>query len=213
MKNLVLYGAGGMAREAVLLVGAINEQSPTYNFLGFVVDSDYYAKDMTVNGILVLGDREWLIRNREEVVCCCAIGNQIVRKKIQESLKSEGVQFVSLVSPTVYIDPSTRIGDGCIIQTRCMVSVNINIGDGVFLNTETAIGHDVIIEDFVTCYPRCQISGRCRIETMAQIGAMAFLNEKITVGRKAVVAPGSIVFTRVKEGTHVLGNPAHRIQL
>lgn len=213
MKNLVLYGAGGMARETVLLVGAINEQIPTYNLLGFVVDSDFYSKDMVINDIPVLGDREWLIRNREEVVCCCAIGDQIVRKEIQESLRNEGIQFTTLISPTVYIDPTTRIGEGCIIQSKCMMSVNINIGDGVFLNSEVVIGHDVTIEDFVTCYPRCQISGRCRIETMAQIGAMSFLNEKITVGREAVVAPGSIVFNRVKEGTHVWGNPAHRIQL
>ena len=45
------------------------------------------------------------------------------------------------------------------------------------------------------------------------IGAMAFINERITVGKEAVVAAGSIVFLRVKDHTHVMGNPAHKVEL
>ena len=52
-----------------------------------------------------------------------------------------------------------------------------------------------------------------RIGEAACIGAMSFIIEKIKIGAEAVIAPGSIVFCNVKEGIHVMGNPAKRIEL
>lgn len=213
MKDLVLYGAGGMGRETAILVGAINEQAPTYKLLGYVVDEEYYKPDTKVNGLPLLGDRKWLIDHKEQVVCTCAIGRPKSRLKIMEELTEEGVKFETLISPDVYIDPSVEVGPGTIIQTRCLVAVNVKIGKGVFLNTDVTLGHDNELSDYVVCNPRVQISGGCKIGKAAMLGGMSFVNEHVKIGEYAVAVPGSIMLRNVKPHTYVMGNPAKKIEL
>ena len=56
------------------------------------------------------------------------------------------------------------------------------------------------------------ISGNCHIGKMTTIGGHAYIVPEKKVGDYATVAAGSIVFSSVKSGTTVLGNPAKRMQ-
>lgn len=212
-RELVLFGAGGMGKETIPLIDAINLKGAVFHLLGFAVDHKYYRDGMRVNGYPVLGDEEWLTDNKDRIVCCCTIGDPLERRAAMERLEARGIQFVSLIHPYSWIDKSVSIGRGSVIQYRCMVSVDTVLGKGCFLNSDAVVGHDCIIDDYVTLYPRTQISGRCRIGEGSMIGAMSFINERLTVGKEAVVGAGSVVFTRVKDKTRVLGNPAHKIEL
>lgn len=213
MEDLVIFGAGGMAKEvAGILVRDINSAKPTYRHAAYVVDDAYFQAGMFIHGIPVQS-REWLVGHKDTVVCVCAIGYPKERRTAQRALEREGVRFVSLMHPTTRLREGTVVGKGCIIQPNCSISLDCKLGDGVFLNGDVNIGHDAILEDFVTCFPRAQISGKVQIKEAACIGSMVFLNEKRKVGAEAVVAPGSIVFGNVKAGTYVIGNPAKRIEL
>ena len=213
MKNLVLYGAGGVGAEIAVLVEDINRIQPTYNLLGFVVDTKYLKEGMYVNGYPVLGDDKWLLQHKSEVVCCCAIGTPSVRKKIQEMMESYGVTFETLIHPTVRIHPTTTIGVGTVIAHYCGVSVQVSIGKGCFMNGYSAVGHDVKVGEYSVIMARCQVSGFSEVGNQVMLGAASFINSHIKIGDEATVVPGSIVFTKVKPSTYVMGNPAHKVEL
>lgn len=212
MQDLVLFGAGGMAKETASLVQDINEKKLTFRHIAYVVDDAYFQEGGEIRGVPILS-RKWLLEYKKHVVCACAVGYPKERRAIQKSLMQEGVHFASLLHPTTRLGEGTVLGEGCIIQSGCDISVDCQIGEGAFLNGNLNIGHDTVLGDYVSCFPRCQISGKVRIGEAACIGAMSFISEKIKIGAEAVIAPGSIVFCNVKEGIHVMGNPAKRIEL
>ena len=212
MKRIVLYGAGGLGREVAHMINCINYCFPgSYWFLGFVVGTEYYEPNQVVDGFPVLGTEEWLLSNKD-VYCVCAIADIAVRAEIQERLSAQGVMFETLIAPYLPIPPSVVIGRGCVISGQTMISVNTKIGDGVFINSNVTLGHDVTIGNFCTIMPGTGISGNCVIGDRVFIGGHAFIVPRRNVGNGVTVAAGSIVFTNVREGTVVLGNPAKRVE-
>lgn len=213
LTKLVLFGAGGLGREIAVLIKQINNIKPTFDLLGFIVDSEYYSKGKLVNGLPVLGTTEWLLERKNEVSCAVCIGDSKERKPVFERLKEAGVKLEKIIAPDVYIDETTTVGEGTIIGIRCLISPNVKVGKGVFLNSDVTLGHDVVVDDCATLYPRCQISGNCYIGKAAQLGSGVFLNKSAKIGECAIVAPLSAVYGKVKPCTHVMGNPAIRVEL
>lgn len=211
--DLVIYGAGGMARETLCLVNDINDHKHVYNFLGFVVDDEYYHSNMIVDDYPVF-NRDWLVDHKDDVACVCAIGYPKDRRSVMERLKEDKVRFETLIHPLAFVAEKNHIGEGCIIGAYCSTSVSVHVGDGVFFNAcMVTVGHDCTLDDYVTCFPKAQISGGCHIGEAALIGSMAYIHEHRTIGAEAVVAPGSIVMRNVKPGMHVMGNPAKIIDI
>lgn len=213
MQDLAIFGAGGMAREIAYMIKRINQQDMKYRFVGFVVDNEFYSEGSEVMGY-PLNSKDWLVTHRDDTKCVCCIGYPKDRRKTMRELMREGIKFETLVDPTTYIGGNVNIGNGCIISGLNILTTDISIGDGVFLNGPmVTIGHDSVIEDYVTCFPKVQVSGGCHIGEAALIGAMSYIHEHKTIGEEAVVAPGSIVMRNVKSGMHAMGNPARVIKL
>ena len=80
-KDIVIYSAGGFAREVAWLIEQINQVKPEWNFLGYL-DDNQDNKGMIINGYPVLGSHDWFIEHKKEVFSVCAIGNPIIKKKI-----------------------------------------------------------------------------------------------------------------------------------
>lgn len=215
MKDIVIFGAGGLGREAVSLINAgINLRHPgTYNLRGFIVEKKYFQKDVMINGYPVLGTPEWLYEHKEEVCCALAIGDYShERERIFHMLDDQGVVLETLVSGDAYVPPQCKVGRGCYVGSGVFLPVNGEVGDGVFFNTQCIFGHDVKIGDFCTFYPRVTVSGRCVFGRHAKIGGCAYIVPGKTIGENSTIAAGSIVFSNVKAGTTVLGNPAKRMK-
>ena len=212
MKKLVLFGAGGSGREVANIVEKINAVAPTYELLGFV-DDDEKLWSSELNGYKVLGGTDWLVQHKEEVYCSVTTGLMKQRISICEKLIGNGVKFETLIDPSASIGRTVEIGEGCIIAEHCELPVNIKVGNYVFLNSDTCLGHDDVIEDYVICNPHVVISGGCTIGKAVVIGGMSFIVQMVKVGDNAVIAPGSVVYGRVRSGVHVMGNPAKKIDL
>ncbi len=216
MKDIVLYGAGGMGREAANMIkDSINVMRPnSYRLIGYIVDEQYAKPGTDVNGYPVLGGMEWLVRHRDDVVCGLTIGEQFDEKeRVFKQLDENGIRIETLIDGYAYVPETCRVGRGCYIGYNCILSANSTIGDGVFLNTQCICGHDLTIGNFSTFHTRATIAGYCTIGSYVMIGGCAYVIPHRKIGDRAVVAAGSIVFTNVKAGTHVLGNPAKRINL
>ena len=211
MKKIVLFGAGGLGKEVANMIREINKWQPTYDLLGFIVEEKYFKPNTYVNDLPIIGDEQWLLRNKD-VLCCCTIADVHQKARIQDYLNTQGIKFETIKDVTAYIAPYSNIGEGCIIYPYVMISSNVTIEQGVLLNSYVTIGHDVSIGKYTTVQPGTGISGNVKIGTKVSIGGHAFIVPRKKIGDEAVVAAGSIVFSNVKPHTTVLGNPAKRMR-
>lgn len=211
-QKIVLFGAGGWGKEVAELIAEVNRRKPTYHLLGFIVEEQYYKPNQMINGLPLLGTERWLLEHKEEVFCNCTIGVAKEKARIQKSLMEKGVRFETIKAWNAVVPETTEVGVGCILSKRVELSVNCKIGDGVLLNAGVMVGHDTTIGDYTCIMPTTDISGNCQIGREVTIGGHVYLIPKRKVGDRAKIAAGSIVFTNVKSGTTVLGNPAKRME-
>ncbi len=80
------------------------------------------------------------------------------------------MQFATIVDPSVILSKRVVIGEGTIICAGTIVTVDISIGKHVIINLDCTLGHDDVIEDFVTIYPSVNVSGNVRVGECSEIG-------------------------------------------
>jgi acetyltransferase-like isoleucine patch superfamily enzyme len=127
------------------------------------------------------------------------------------------------IGDDVKIGTFVEIQKGSKIGNRCKVSSHTFICEGVTLEDDVFIGHNVtFINDR---YPRATndagrlqsesdwICVRTLVKRGASIGSGATLLCGITVGENALVGAGSVVTKNVPPGAVVAGNPARAIKL
>ncbi len=212
MKDLIIIGASGFGREVAWLVERINQKSPVWNLLGFVDDNpELHGKD--VNGYPVLGGCEALA-SYPESYAVCAVGSAKIRRKIIDKVKSlsPSQKFATLVDPTVETSALVKIGEGSIICAHNILTVNIEIGNHVIVNLDCTIGHDAIIEDFVTVYPSANISGITHIGEGSELGTGMQIIQGKTVGRNSIIGAGAVVVKDIPENCVAVGAPAKPIK-
>jgi len=212
MKKIVLYGAGGFGKEVASIIEVINEKKPTYELMGFIDDGSEFSKGMVINGYPWLGKSDWILEHKDDVWCTCTVGNSQIKAKIQNNLVEQGVRFETIIALGGFIGKYTTIGAGCVLYGDVTISVNCTIGNGVIINQGCNIGHDAVIGDYTTIMPGTGISGAVKIGSEVSIGGHVFIIPERKIGDKATLAAGSVVFTNVKAGTTILGNPAHRMK-
>ena len=210
-KDIVIYGAGGLARETHWMINSNDVLRERYNVRAFVVDSEYIEKTPREIADLPVISKDYFYNDakRDKPGVIIAIGEPRGRRRCFEELELlEYLSLPSIVHPTCNAAPDIEVGAGTIIHSYCIVTVGAKIGKCVFVNGTSAIGHDAEVGDFVSIMPRCDISGHVKIGACASIGAKSFILERKSVGENAVVAPGSIVLRNVPANVTVMGNPA-----
>lgn len=212
VKKIVLIGAGGFGREVAQMIEDLNTIKKRYELLGFLDDGKQFNRDSIINGYPWLGDSNWILEHKKDIVCNCTIGDSSTKAIIMKSLMEQEVQFESIIAPTAGVAAHTDVGPGCVLYWNVGVSVNCRIGMGVLLNDSVKIGHDVTIGDYTSIMPGTGISGGCQIGEQVDIGGHVFIIPGKKVGDQARIAAGSIVFSNVRAGTTVLGNPAKRMK-
>ena len=210
MKDLYIIGAGGFGREVAWIVERINSIKPTWNLKGFIDDNEtlWGSKEGEYH---VFGGCEYLSA-LEDVYAVCAVGSSNVRKKIIEKLKDTSVKFATLVDPSVLYSNSVKIGEGAIVCAGTIITVNVNIGDHVIVNLDCTIGHDAVIDDFVTIYPSVNVSGNVLIGECSELGTGTQIIQGKKVISNTIIGAGAIVVKdSIESGTYV-GSPAKKIK-
>lgn len=210
MKDLYIIGAGGFGREVAWLVERINEVNPIWNLKGFIDDKESLWG--SVEGeYLVLGGCEYL-NSLNNVYAVCAVGSAKVRKIIIDKLKNSNVKFATLVDPSALVSNRVEIGEGSIICAGTVITVDIKIGNHVIINLDCTIGHDDVIEDFVTIYPSVNVSGNVLIGECSELGTGMQIIQGKKVTPNTIIGAGAVVVKDCAESGTYVGSPAKRIK-
>ena len=206
MKNLVIVGKGGFAREVEWLVERINFFNKTWNFIGFI-DNELSASN-------VVGNDDFVCNCSEELYAAIAIGTSDTRRKIyQQYKKNPNIKFPNLIDPSVLYSSRISFGVGNIICAGTILTVDISIGNCNIINLDCTVGHDAIIEDFVTVNPSVNLSGNTTVGSGSNIGTGTQVIQGISIGRNSVIGAGAVVNKNLPDNCTAVGVPAKVIKI
>jgi len=101
-----------------------------------------------------------------------------------------------------------NVGAGSMICAGNILTVNITIGKHVILNLDCTVGHDSVIEDYVTISPGCHLSGGTAIRRGAFLGTGVVTIENHEIGAYSKIGAGAVVINDIPEKVTAIGIPA-----
>lgn len=212
LKKLYIVGSGGFGREVLWLVQRINNLIPTWEVVGFIDDNETLHGTRQDN-YLVLGDCDYFTELNEEVWVICSIGSAKAKKAVIDRLSEmEHVKFATLIDPSVIMSERVVIGEGTVICAGTIVTVDIQIGKHVVLNLDCTVGHDAVIEDYVTIYPSVNISGNVVVGQGTELGTGCQVIQGKNIGKQSVIGAGAVVVRDIPDRCTAVGSPAKPIK-
>lgn len=211
--KVVILGAGGLAREVLWIFCDVNDKGyGTWEILGFM-DENPANLEGSLCGVPILGDFEWFqSADKNELKVLCAVGSTKAKKSIVAKAERIGLSFCTVIHPSVQLSKYVEIGVGTVITAGCILTTQIQIGNHVYLNLDTTVGHDVIIEDFVNAAPGCHISGNVVLREGVDLGTGAVILQGITIGKWSTIGAGAVVTEDIPDNAVAVGVPAKVIK-
>ena len=209
-QDLVIFGAGGHAREVAQLVADINRAEPgRWNLLGFLADSGVQARHAKPLPARLLGDVEWL-HDQPSVQAIVAVGNPAGRRSVVERIERirPDQRFATLVHPTAWIANGVELGPGSVVFAGVLINVDVRIGCHGSINLGCSISHDCLLGDYVSLGPGVRLAGGVCFEPGVEAGTGAVCRPEIQVGAGAVIGAGAVLVGNPPPGCMAVGVPA-----
>lgn len=205
---LVIVGCGGFGREVHDVVDALNEQSPTFELLGYIDDnpSPENVSRVQARGFRVLGDLAWLESAPRKVEYLIGIGSPGVKATIDSRLAGRGAPAV--VHPKASLGFDTRLSPGTVVCAGSALTTNIHVGRHVHVNLLCSIGHDSTIGDHSSINPLVAVSGDVHVGSRVMLGTHCAILQGLTLADDCVVGGSALVVKDVPSGVVVKGVPA-----
>src|SRR5688500_14355554 len=186
-KSIAIYGAGGFGREVLMLLRQLNLKHQEWNIIGFFDDNTNLGD--TIEKLPVLGTMAKLNHFENELYMVAAVGGSHVRAALVQLVANKNIKFATLLHPSVEVHDfqNITIAEGAIICAGNILTTGISIGKHVVLNLKCTVGHDVVLEDFVSLMPGCHISGNVKIGEGAYLGTGAVVLNGIEIGAYATI--------------------------
>lgn len=207
--DVLIFGAGGMARELAAWIETAAWDATTFRLAGFVDDPD--------PGRLIRGRP---VRHLSEVgaerpAFVVALGDPGLRERVVGQAESAGLRAAPpIVHPSVAIDrEGITLGEGTVVCPGSILTTDIEIGRHVQINVLCSITHDGRLEDYATLAPGVHLSGRTIVRRSAFLGTGAVTvdgtpDRPLVIGERAVVGAGAVVTSDVPAGVTAVGVPA-----
>ena len=201
MKKLAIFGTGGAGRGV-----AEWARECGYKSITLTVEDNFYTKSST-NGFTTIPFSQMAV---EEFTWLVAVADSLLRETIVKKIDNQA-EFATLIHPTASVQSSSLLGEGVLVGPGVVISNHVKIGRHVFVNSQSYIGHDGVISDYVTISPCAAILGNCKIESHVFLGANSSIKEGTTISSGAVIGMGTVVIKNLCGGVYV-GNPARRVK-
>lgn len=211
MKHLIIIGARGFGREVYRTF--LN----TDLFLSKKIDVKGFLDDKAdaLDGI----DGEWppILGPVESYkiigddVFFCALGDSHWRKHYADIITSKGGTFINIISKTALVSPVASIGTGCIIGAYTTISPNVKVGNHVMIQAFDDFGHDSEVGDYASIESYVFLGGYAKVGELSTMHTKSSIIPHKSIGKECVVGFGSVVMRNFKDGVHVFGNPATKI--
>lgn len=204
MRPLCIFGAGGCAREALLVARRLD--LPVFGMMDRPGSS-------SIDGKLVFPETLFDPRKHSAFV---ALGKPARRKRVVESLMKlkPAVDFPVLVDPAAILmnRDSITIGHGSLVCAHSVLTCNISLGSWSLINVASRLGHDLTAGDFFTTAYGVNVSGRNVFGRSVMLGAGVSTRDGVVIGNEILVGVGAAVVSDLLEPGTYVGVPAKRLE-
>ncbi len=208
MKNIVIYGAGGLGRETALVLRQINSKGEEWNILGFYDDA--LLRGHIVDRFAVLGGLNDLNDVKEDLNVVVSISNPMARKSVVERITNRRINYPVIIHPSCQPgDDNNRFGQGCILTAGVILTTGITLDEFVIINLSATVGHDARIGKYSSLMPGCSISGNVGVGEGSMIGTGARILQNLNIGKNCKVGAGAVVTQNFGDGKTIVGIPAY----
>lgn len=211
MKDIAIYGAGGLGRETAVMINQINADNAQWNMIGFIDDG--LPMGTRIDGIEILGGIGELNAFPARLSVALAIANPDTRHHIYTQIRNTNVDFPTLIHPTANLGDSSRNrwGVGCLITAGVIMTTGVRLGDFVIVNLSSTVGHDATLESFTSVMPGSSISGSVKIGSKTSIGTRSCILPGIELGEGCIVGAGAVVTKSFQAKAKIVGVPAKNL--
>lgn len=207
---LVVIGAAGTGRETLDIIEAQQKLGDnSFTVAGVIDDSpaEVQLARLERRGIPFLGGLDSWLSHAAPHAFAIGVSAPSIRRRIAIRLEKTGHHAATLIHPSAEFGSQVTVGSGSIVYGGVRLTTNISIGRFALLNAGAIIGHDAILEDFVSVNPAATLSGEVRIRSDVLIGGGATVLQGLTVGAGAVVGARALVTRNVPPAVTVKGIP------
>ncbi len=208
MHATVIYGAGGLGREVMLLLRTLSAVDDRWIPLGFIDDTQ--SGEMLDAPILGGIDALAKLSTEKRISVVVAVGSSSALAAIPANIAAHqiDVDYPNIAHPDSTVDwTALDAGQGNIVCAGARLN-NGGLGSFNVINMNTVLGHDCVLGDRNLISPSATLNGDVSIGTDVTIGAGATIMPRVSIGDRAMVAIGSVVGKDVAAGDTVAGNPA-----
>jgi sugar O-acyltransferase (sialic acid O-acetyltransferase NeuD family) len=205
MKNkLIIIGASGHGKVVADIAIKMNK----WQSIAFLDDDESIKRSM---GLEVIGKTADAFTYKEEADFFVAIGSNTTREKIQEKLIEQGLNVVSLIHPSAVIGTDVEIGIGTAVMAGIVINSSTRIGNGCIINTSSSLDHDNIIEDYVHISPGVRTAGSVVIGKSTWLGIGSVISNNVNICSGCKVGAGAVVVKDITEPGTYVGVPVRRV--
>jgi sugar O-acyltransferase (sialic acid O-acetyltransferase NeuD family) len=199
--TLHIVGAGGFGREAL---DAVRRSAPAAE----VVFVDEHPSAARLDGCAVLepGCLDLAEPDRHEFVV--AIADPVARRRLAGLFERSGLRPARVIDPRAVVSPRALIGPGCVVLGQAFISTGAVLGAHVHVNYQASVGHDTVLQDFVTILPGANLAGTVTIAAGSTVGSNAAVLQGRRIGPASTVGAAALVTRDVSGGQLVVGVPA-----
>ncbi len=209
-RQLLLLGAGGLARETLV---AIRAQPDLWQPIG-LLDDNPVRHGEEVDGLPVLGPTD-LVHDYPDVAvvpCNASAQRPAARLNLAKRLGLPSERWATIIHPAASIADGTSVGEGSIVLACAVVTAPFIIGPYFVAMPHVLLTHDDELGAGVTMAGRVTVGGGVHVGDAAYLGQGCIIRENLSIGAFAVIGMGSVVLTDVPEQEIWAGAPAKKLR-
>jgi len=213
MKDIVIVGHGGLAKEVSFLIEEINRTQSAWNLRGYI--SADRNKIGTCSGkYAVVETDDWLMQTRESIAVVVAIGRPETLRTIHTRLKqNKNLEFPNLIHPRAFGDwDQIKRGDGNIVMGGASFTTQITLGSLNIFNPGCTIAHDCVLGSYNLINPSASLSGEVVLGDEIMVGTGARILQQLQVCSRSVVGAAAVVTRSIEEPGTYVGIPARKME-
>ena len=142
---------------------------------------------------------------------CLGLGDNQLRKKVDEQLSIFPWRSISLTHPSATVASKVKMGEGVLVCAGAIINPLVEMGRACIINTGSIVEHECRLGDYVHIAPGAVLAGNVSVGDATFIGANATIKQGVRIGYNAIIGAGAVVLKDVPNNQTWVGNPARHI--